>query len=376
MFLKNILSVLAFALLIDAAPVKRSPGFVTLDFNFTPSEFPVDETGRDGDVDKRGPVAVTLHNEAITYTADITVGSDNQKLNVIVDTGSSDLWIPDSNVICIPKWRGDKGDFCKSAGSYSPASSRTSQNLNTRFDIKYGDGSYAKGKLYKDTVGIGGVSVRDQLFANVWSTSARKGILGIGFQSGEATEFDYDNLPISLRNQGIIGKAAYSLYLNSAEASTGQIIFGGIDKAKYSGSLVDLPITSEKKLTVGLRSVNVRGRNVDANTNVLLDSGAQMKFDSAGNKVYVADCKTSGTIDFQFGNNLKISVPVSEFLFQTYYTSGKPFPKCEVRIRESEDNILGDNFLRSAYVVYNLDDKKISMAPVKYTSESDIVAIN
>ncbi|KGU25234.1 candidapepsin-5, partial [Candida albicans P75063] len=64
------------------------------------------------------------------------------------------------------------------------------------------------------------------------------------------------------------------------------------------------------------------------------------------------------------------------FLFQTYYTSGKPFPKCEVRIRESEDNILGDNFLRSAYVVYNLDDKKISMAPVKYTSESDIVAIN
>ena len=142
------------------------------------------------------------------------------------------MWIPDSNVICIPKWRGDKGDFCKSAGSYSPASSRTSQNLNTRFEIKYGDGSYAKGKLYKDTVGIGGVSVRDQLFANVWSTSARKGILGIGFQS-EATEFDYDNLPISLRNQGIIGKAAYSL--NSPEASTGQIIFGGIDKAKYSG---------------------------------------------------------------------------------------------------------------------------------------------
>ena len=33
MFLKNILTVLAFALLIDAAPVKRSPGFVTLDFN-------------------------------------------------------------------------------------------------------------------------------------------------------------------------------------------------------------------------------------------------------------------------------------------------------------------------------------------------------
>ena len=155
-----------------------------------------------------------------------------------------------------------------------------------------------------------------------------------------------------------------------------------------------MPITSEK-INCRFKICQCWGRNVDANTNVLLDSGttisyftrsiarnilyaigAQVKFDSAGNKVYVADCKTSGTVDFQFGNNLKISVPVSEFLFQTYYTSGKPFPKCEVRIRESEDNILGDNFLRSVYIVYDLDDKKISMAPVKYTSESNIVAIN
>ena len=76
MFLKNILSVLAFALLIDAAPVKRSPGFVTLDFNvkrslvdpedptveskrsplfldLDPTQIPVDDTGRNDGVDKR-----------------------------------------------------------------------------------------------------------------------------------------------------------------------------------------------------------------------------------------------------------------------------------------------------------------------------------
>nr|AAB24798.1 secretory acid proteinase {N-terminal} [Candida albicans, No. 114, Peptide Partial, 31 aa] [Candida albicans] len=29
-------------------------------------------------------VPVTLHNEQVTYAADITVGSNNQKLNVIV----------------------------------------------------------------------------------------------------------------------------------------------------------------------------------------------------------------------------------------------------------------------------------------------------
>ena len=128
--------------------------------------------------------------------------------------------------------------------------------MNTRFEIKYGDGSYAKGNLYQDTVGIGGVSVRDQLFANVWSTSAHKGILGIGFKAAKQPRFDYDNLPISLKIKALLVKCLF-LFLNSPEASSGQIIFGGIDKAKYSGSLVDLPITSEK-INVGLRSVNVR----------------------------------------------------------------------------------------------------------------------
>ena len=129
-----------------------------------------------------------------------------KKLSVIVDTGSSDLWIPDSKAICIPKWRGDRGDFCKNNGSYSPAASSTSKNLNTRFEIKYADGSYAKGNLYQDTVGIGGASVKNQLFANVWSTSAHKGILGIGFQANEATRTPYDNLPISLKNKALLLK--------------------------------------------------------------------------------------------------------------------------------------------------------------------------
>ena len=59
------------------------------------------------------------------------------------------------------------------------------------------------------------------------------------------------------------------------------------------------------------------GRNVNVNAGVLLDSGTtisyftpsiarsiiyalggQVHFDSAGNKAYVADCKTSGTVDF------------------------------------------------------------------------------
>ena len=55
-------------------------------FRFDPSEFPVDDTGRD-DVDKRGPVAVKLHNEIITYSADITVGSITKNLALLLTLG-------------------------------------------------------------------------------------------------------------------------------------------------------------------------------------------------------------------------------------------------------------------------------------------------
>lgn len=40
----------------------------------------------------------TLHNQKNAYTASISVGTPAQKLDVILDTGSSDLWIPSVSV--------------------------------------------------------------------------------------------------------------------------------------------------------------------------------------------------------------------------------------------------------------------------------------
>ena len=77
------------------------------------------------------------------------------------------------------------------------------------------------------------------------------------------------------------------------------------------------------------------GRNVNVNAGVLLDSGTtisyftpsiarsiiyalggQVHFDSAGNKAYVADCKTSGTVDFQFDKTSR-----SPFLLRNSFTN-------------------------------------------------------
>jgi hypothetical protein len=69
--------------------------------------------------------------------------------------------------------------------------------------------------------------------------------MGLGFPAGEfITQLNisaYDTVVMKMSQQGIINSAAFSLYLNDDE-SQGNILFGGYDKAKYSGDLQTLDV--------------------------------------------------------------------------------------------------------------------------------------
>ncbi|RCK67128.1 Candidapepsin-1 [Candida viswanathii] len=393
MFLKHTFVVLAFALLAQAVPTKRSPGFVSLDFNIVKTQKNVTFEGDASTLTKRDAVPVTLINEEIKYAVDITVGSDKQKQTVVIDTGSSDLWVVDPRATCIVTTKGQADDFCKQTGTYFPDSSSTANYLGTAFGTRYGDHSSAAGMWYTDTIGIGGVDIKDQRFGDVTTTSIAQGILGVGYKSNEAFAV-YDNVPLSLKNQGIISKTAYSLYLNSPDSKSGTIIFGGIDHAKYSGELITVPLTTGGEFRIHLNSLTIDGATVPAALEGFLDSGSTYthlqnsvfqqvsnKYNATygpgpdGSNVYLVDCDLPGSIDFNFDNSAKISVPATEFAAALYNDDGEKFPKCQLSLVPGDVNILGDNFLRSAYVVYDLDDNEISLAQVKYTNDTDIAAI-
>ena len=76
-----------------------------------------------------------------------------------------------------------------------------------------------------------------------------------------------------------------------------------------------------------------------------------------------------GLLDINFGGNKTILVPISNLVLR--YTS-----QCFMGVLEQSSSssymLFGDNILRSAYVIYNLEDYQVSLAQVFYTDEESI----
>jgi candidapepsin len=90
---------------------------------------------------------------------------------------------------------------------------------------------------------------------------------------------------------------------------------------------------------------------------------------------YLVDCKyrdpanAEGNVTVRFGAAGEIKVPVHTLV--TDHGNGL----CETSIGNGtmEDNNLGDEFLRSAYLIYDQEALTITMAQVRYTAQRDIV---
>lgn len=325
-------------------------------------------------------VTANLKNYQVYYGVDIELGSNKQKVTVDIDTGSSDLWVDGANVQCNTS---DGGDSCAQSGTYDPSQSSSSKDLGEAFQIGYGDGTSTNGEYYTDDIVIGGATVKNLQFAVASSTSVTQGgVFGIGFSSLEATSDQYPNLSYQLKSQGVILKNLYSLFLDSPSSSSGSIIFGGSDSSKYKGDLFTLPFQSSTRFTVNLDSiVPSGGSSIDASTQVLLDSGttitllpqsivdsisqqfpnAQYNSDVGG---YITDCSPpSGGLEYKFDGG-SIQVPYSDLVTQAYDTNGNAINNvCTLNLAYSGDlAILGDNFLRRAYVIFDLDNKQAQLA--------------
>lgn len=86
------------------------------------------------------------------------------------------------------------------------------------FYISYADGSEARGDYITDNFRVGSIAIKDLNFAVATQATANMGIMGVGFDTNEATTRSgnqpYRSIIDSMVDQGLINSRAYSLWLN------------------------------------------------------------------------------------------------------------------------------------------------------------------
>ena len=345
---------------------------------------------------RSGTLLEILSNEATLYFANVTLGTPGQSVRLDIDTGSSDLWTNSATSGFCQQY----AEACGQSGTYNANKSSSYSYVNSDFYIQYADSSTAAGDYATDTLGIGGSQIPNVQFGIGYNSSSPQGILGIGYASNEAsiplTGKSYTNLPEVLVNQKIINTMAYSLWLNDLDANEGSILFGGVDTDKFHGTLATMPIIQEqgqyREFIVALSSFVAANQTVSTSPiPVLLDSGSSLSYlptnyaqavftifsaqYDATSGAAIVDCNlmnADATVDFDFSGQV-IKVPMSELVIIDGYHHNQPV--CIFGISDAGDStaVLGDTFLRSAYVVYDLSNNQISIAPTNFNSTTSSV---
>ncbi|KIX07211.1 uncharacterized protein Z518_01864 [Rhinocladiella mackenziei CBS 650.93] len=354
-------------------------------------------------------IAAGLTNEILLYFINVTVGTPGQPFSLQLDTGSSDIWFPAVNA-----------DICEQDiqncpfGTYDFSQSSTYADPGLpAFQIQYVDGSQVQGAYISDVLNIGQTKLSNTTMAAALTANTRGiGIMGIGFESGEAAAvlngFTYPNVINVMKNEGFINTLAYSLWLDDLESNTGSILFGGVDTDKYHGDLVSLPIQLDSQtgtissMTVAWTGLTVRGGGQTSDMSpstpqpAILDSGTTNTLlpDDIANGIFngvgvltdpsfgnVVPCSLADddlTFSFQFGgqDGPIVNVSLSEFVTPLLTTDGSQ-PEfrdgelaCTFAIEAAGENpiLFGDSFLRSAYVVYDLESEEIGLAQTNFDS--------
>ncbi|KAI1453862.1 acid protease [Annulohypoxylon moriforme] len=243
-----------------------------------------------------GLVTNTPEANDVEYLSPVNIGG--QTLNLDFDSGSSDLWVFNTQL---------SKAATQGHTVYDPTQSKTFALMQgASFEISYGDGSGAAGNVGTDTVDIGGATVTNQAveLATAVSSSfvqdtANNGLLGLAFsqlntvQPAQQKTF-FDNVKSSL---------AEPLFTADLRAqAAGAYEFGRVDTSKFTGAMTWVPVnTTDGFWQFTSQSFAVNGGTPQTSTagaQAIADTGTTLLLaDAAVAKAYYA--QVQGAVDDQ-----------------------------------------------------------------------------
>ncbi|KAK4178884.1 aspartic peptidase domain-containing protein [Triangularia setosa] len=362
------------------------------------------------------------------YYARVSLGTPPQVVTMLLDTGSSDAWVLSHKAdLCVDDdLQQEAGLIC--VDTFNPSKSSTHKVVDPRgFRITYLDGGVASGGWMQDDFSIGGTTIKSLQLAYVTKAVRNTGILGLGFSASEKAATKYPNIIDQLSNQNLISSKAFSLYLNDRRTDAGSILFGGIDTDKFIGPLQIIPLLATNgtytsfeidfsSLIVTLpnsTTLDIPTAMLDHPAPAVLDSGTTLSylpddmvdiltqnlstyFDAELGMILI-DCSyltsppSPSSLSFQFlflNSTASIRVPVWEMVLDVLSPSYVPPDNAPFKdaclfgiqsteifettgtVKQPNFTLLGDTFLRSAYVVFDLGNYEVGMGQANLNSSS------
>ncbi|KAF8322235.1 acid protease [Clavulina sp. PMI_390] len=332
--------------------------------------------------------SLTLVDEDVdfSYYAPISVGTPSQSFNVIMDTGSSDLWLAGSTCTS-----------CSSIGNtFDTSTSSTFQSTGAVIDITYGSGE-VKGTLGNDTVTVAGytlsgqaVGVMTEISSGVLSGTSLSGLIGLAWPS--LAQSGANPFWLNLINSGALSNNLFAFSLaryvtdssaTDTEAQGGYMDIGYTDSNHFSGSINWISLSSKSYWLIPMDSLTLNGNTstavggyaaIDTGTSLIggptawmADLYAQIPGASAGTGslegYYVYDCSTNVNVSLTFGG-VSYSIETADFS-RVADSSGKTcigsFFGIDVT-GSSVSWIVGDTFLKNVYSVYRESPAAVGFA--------------
>ncbi|KAK9433057.1 aspartic peptidase domain-containing protein [Lipomyces doorenjongii] len=331
--------------------------------------------------------AEAAHNVPLTnflnaqYFTEITLGSPAQTFKVILDTGSSNLWVPSVSCGSIA---------CYLHTKYDSSASSTYKKNGTAFEIQYGSGSMS-GFVSNDVLSIGDLTIANQDFAEAtqepglaFAFGRFDGILGLGYDTISVNKMVppvYNAIA-----QGLLDEPVFSFYLgdNVANEEVGGIAtFGGVDKSYYEGDIITLPVRRKAYWEVELKSIKFGKEVADLeNTGAIVDTGtslialptglAEILNMEIGAKKnwqgqYTVDCEVRSKlpeISFNLGG-YDFAISAEDYIMEVQGSCISAFMGMDFPEPIGPLVILGDAFLRKWYSIYDIGNNSVGLAKAK-----------
>lgn len=304
------------------------------------------------------------------YYVSIYVGTPSQDFTVLIDTGSSILWIPSENCECH-----------QSSSQFNSICSSTFVSSQNTIEIVYGKGR-VQGVLSKETVKIAGLEASNQDFLLSFKDSnlgnlKSDGVMGLGF---DRLSNGLPNIIQTLKAQNKIEKGLFSIYLNKYEdAYPGIFTIGGYDTEINE---IEKPVYINIYKEFGYWTTTVEYIKIGENTYYdytfgILDSGSTLingpnkQVDAIKKEIMKNnDCKNANFLQCQCEKNQYSQFPNLYISIDNNYLTIEPQSYlayenniCYVLIDYINDFywLLGMPLLREYYSIFDIDNNQVIM---------------